>query len=557
MEITFGEYFPYTHHAARVPGKLVGGAEPGRHKVAIVGGGPTGLALALDLAAHGVASVVLEADDTVCSGSRAGAFTRRTLEILERLGVIDEVMRTGHGWSTGWTYYRDKEVFRLEMPNDANQKYPPAISHLQNYIEHVMVEKAGEGGLADIRWQSTVAGLSQTADGVRLQVETPAGSYALDADWVVACDGARSGVRSLTDLRMQGTRYEGRYVIIDVRVDTEGLPVGRRCWFDPPSKPGGTLLMYKKPNGMLRFDYQLGEDEDEEEAMRPEKVFAAVDGHLKMLGIERKWEPVWMSLYRASALTLERYLHGRVLFAGDAAHLIPIFGVRGMNSALDDIHNLAWKLAFVANGTAAPALLESYSAERVYAARENHRFAMKGAEFMSPPSKPFRLMRDAVLSLSEKHPWFTSLMNPRQHSAIPLVDSPLNAFPERSAQFEAGPAPGIILPECPLTADGAATHITSLLGPWFTLFVFSGDGKVPAGIAAVAAAAAGRMPFRVKAIARADDHTGRLFPLYGAQDGTAYLVRPDGHVMARWVAAIPDEIAAALGRIPAPVARAT
>ncbi len=546
MEITFGEYFPYVHHAARLPDGIASGLEAKRHKVAIVGGGPTGLAMALDLANHGIASVVLEADDTVCSGSRAGAFTRRTLEILERLGIIDEVMRTGHGWSTGWTYYRDKEVFRLEMPNDANQKYPPAISHLQNYIEHVMVERAAATGLVEIRWQSQVTGIKVSADGVRLDVTTPEGRYALDADWVVACDGARSGVRSLMDLRMQGTRYEGRYVIIDVRIDTEGLPVGRRCWFDPPSKPGGTLLMYKKPGGMLRFDYQLGEDEDENEAMKPEKVFGAVDNHLKMLGIERKWEPVWMSLYRASALTLDSYLHGRVLFAGDAAHLIPIFGVRGMNSAVDDTHNLGWKLAYVVKGLATRELLETYSAERVYAARENHRFAMKGAEFMSPPSKPFRLMRDAVLSLSEKHPWFTSLMNPRQHSAIPLVNSALNAFAERSAAFEAGPAPGIILPECPVTSGGVATHITSLLGHQFTLFVFGETAQVPPGVAASAAALAKRVPLDVRAIARADDHTGKLFPMYGAQPGTAYLVRPDGHVMARWLSLAPEELAAAL-----------
>lgn len=548
MEITFGEYFPYVHHAPRMPEGVAGGVEPRRHKVAIVGGGPTGLALALGLANHGVASVVLEADDTVCSGSRAGAFTRRTLEILERLGVIDEVMRTGHGWSTGWTYYRDKEVFRLEMPNDANQKYPPAISHLQNYIEHVMVDKAEKDGLADIRWQAEVTGLKQGADGVRLDVSTPAGTYALDADWVVACDGARSNVRSLMGLRMQGTRYEGRYMIIDVRVDTEGMPVGRRCWFDPPSKPGGTLLMYKKPNGMLRFDYQLGEDEDEAEATRQENVFASVDAHLKMLGIERKWEPVWMSLYRASALTLESYLHGRVLFAGDAAHLIPIFGVRGMNSALDDTHNLAWKLAFVAKGVAAPSLLDTYSAERVYAARENHRFAMKGAEFMSPPSKPFRLMRDAVLTLSEKHPWFTSLMNPRQHSAIPLAGSALNAFAERSAEFSAGPAPGNILPECPLKSGGAATHITSLLGPSFTAFLFTESGEKPAGLAAAVATISSRAPFELRVISRADDHTGRLFPLYGAQPGTLYLVRPDGHVAARWRNAVPAEMEAAVAR---------
>ena len=548
METTFGEYFPYVRHAPRVPAGAAGGVEARRHKVAIVGGGPTGLALALGLANHGVASVVLEADDTVCSGSRAGAFTRRTLEILERLGIIDEVMRTGHGWSTGWTYYRDKEVFRLEMPNDENQKYPPAISHLQNYIEHVMAGRAEQGGLADVRWQSEVTGLAQGADGVRLDVSTPAGNYALDADWVVACDGARSNVRSLMGLRMQGTRYEGRYMIIDVRVDTEGLPVGRRCWFDPPSKPGGTLLMYKKPGGMLRFDYQLGEDEDEE-ATRQENVFAAVDAHLKMLGVTRKWEPVWMSLYRASALTLESYLHGRVLFAGDAAHLIPIFGVRGMNSAIDDTHNLSWKLAFVAKGIAPVSLLKTYSSERVHAARENHRYAMKSAEFMSPPSRPFRLMRDAVLSLSEKHPWFTSLMNPRQHSAIPLTDSALNAFPERSGEFTAGPAPGTILPECPLTAGGKPSHVTSLLGPCCTAFLFTESGEMPAGLAQAAASLASRMPFELRVVTRADDHTARLFALYGAQPGTLYLVRPDGHVAARWLKAVPAELEVAASRV--------
>jgi 3-(3-hydroxy-phenyl)propionate hydroxylase len=307
--------------------------------------------------------------------------------------------------------------------------------------------------------------------------------------------------------------------------------------------------MYKKPNGMLRFDYQLGEDEDEVEAMKTERVFAAVDSHLRMLGIARKWEPVWMSLYRASALTLERYLHGRVLFAGDAAHLIPIFGVRGMNSALDDTHNLAWKLAFAVKGIASPALLETYSQERVYAARENHRYAMKGAEFMSPPSKPFRLMRDAVLSLSEKHPWFTSLMNPRQHSAIPLTGSALNAFPERSAEFTAGPAPGNILPECPLTVDGAETHLTSLLGARFTVLVFSEEGGMPTALAAAIASLGARVPLDTQVISQSDDHTGRLFALYGAQPGSVYLVRPDGHVAARWRSAVPEELVVAVEAI--------
>ena len=560
MEITFGEYFPYTHHPARLPDALAGGRETRRHKVVVAGGGPCGLALALGLANHGIPVTVLEADATVCTGSRAGAFTRRTLEILEQLGVIDAVLPTGLTWSIGRTYLGEREVFSFTMPDDANQKYPPALSHLQNFIEQCMVERAeAQPDLIDIRWQSEVNKVEHLADGTRVEVRTPAGSYTLETDWLVACDGGRSAVRQLLGLSMQGKRHEGRYLIIDIRIDTSGLPAGRRCWFDPPSKPGGTLLLYKKPNGMLRFDYQLNEDEDEEEACKPEVVFKQIDAHLKMLGIARPWEPVWMSLYRASALTLESYRHGRVLFAGDAAHLVPIFGVRGMNSAVEDAHNLAWKLAYVIKGVAGEHLLDSYSEERVYAARENHRFASKSAEFMAPPSKPFRLMRDAVLSLAERHPQFSSLINPRQHAAIPLVDSPLNVRSAQDARFTGGPAPGEILRECPLEVGGGTSHLTGLTGPHFAALYFSEHGEMPAPLARALEQAAARAPLATHNIARnitknrpgsgtdvAYDHTGRLFPLYGAQPGTLYLVRPDGHVLARWADAQADEVMPAL-----------
>ena len=131
-----------------------------------------------------------------------------------------------------------------------------------------------------------------------------------------------------------------------------------------------------------------------------------------------------------------------MLFAGDAAHLVPIFGVRGANSGIDDADNLAWKLAFVVKGLASDRLLDSYSHERVAAAHENLSYGTKSTEFMAPPSFAFDLMRRRCSSLAVKHAGVRSLINPRQSSAITYSQSPLNAAPERSAAFTAGPVPG-------------------------------------------------------------------------------------------------------------------
>ncbi|MDH7799151.1 MULTISPECIES: FAD-dependent monooxygenase [unclassified Beijerinckia] len=561
MEATFSEYFPYEHHAAALP-DLENGQERKRHKVVIAGGGPTGLAVALGLANYGIPSVVLEADETICTGSRAGAFTRRTMEIFDRLGVSDAVLDTCLRWNEAWTFLGLTEIARLQLPGDETQKFPPSISQLQNYIEHCMVKEAErKDGLIDIRWQTRVTKVTSSNAGARLAVETPIGAYELDTDWLIACDGGQSTVRKELGLRMQGQRHVGRYVIIDIRVDNDSIRAGRHCWFNPPSLPGGTLLMYKQPRGMIRFDYQISEEE-EAWASKPEEVLKRVQKHLDMIGITGSWEPVWISLYRASALTLERYRYGRVLFCGDAAHLVPIFGVRGMNSAVEDAHNLAWKLAFVIKGLTNDELLDGFSAERHFAALGNMRYASQGAEFMSPPTTPHRIIRDAVLSLAQDTPALRELIIPRQHAATPLTESPLTMTDEPGA-FAAGPVPGAVLPECPLRIgrNGSVVngHLTDLLGPHFTALYFGETAEMPAPLKKACQSFGEKFPLAVRILSRgaaapedmsAQDETGRLFTLYDAQPGTLYLVRPDGHVMGRWKQAQAHHFEAALKCLP-------
>ena len=520
--------FVYARHAPALPA-LEAGREVRR--VVIVGGGPVGLAVALGLARHGVGSVIVEADDGVCQGSRAACISRRSLEIVDRLGALDAFVAKGLAWTGGRSFYGDTEVFGFAMPHGPHDRLPPMINLQQYHAEQYLIDaidrcNAEAPGTIDVRWASEVTALDEHESGATVTVRNALGTYRIEADWVVACDGGQGFVRRHLGLPLQGTTYDDRYVIIDIDLPS-AYPTERRAWFDPPWNRGSTVLMHKQPDDLWRIDYQLRHGESPEAALEPDRVHAFVARHLEAIGEGHlPWHVVWTSVYRAGAVTLPAYRQRRVLFAGNAAHVLPIFGVRGLNSGIDDADNLAWKLAFVVRGLAADALLYTYSDERLGAFHENARQAMRSTEFMSPPSRGFDLLREACLSLAARHPAIADLMNPRQTNAIRYRDSALSSSGDR---FDAGPEAGGPLVEHPLDAmePGGPTHLTQCLGAGFTWLVF---GDAAGARAAVEAARRGAIPSSVVALA-AD---GALADAYGADDGSVYLVRPDGHVAGRW-----------------------
>ena len=545
-------YYDYRVHAPWLPT-----AHPPRQrsKVLIVGAGPAGMVTALELARHGVPSVVASAELQVSQGSRAIVFTRRSMEILQQLGVAARMTENGLPWRFGNSYYRGQRVFRMEAPHDPDDRFFPMLNLQQQYLEEYLLEACAASPLIEVRWGNKVARVDQMEGYARVGIDTPAGPYTLDADWVVAADGGRSGIRTALALQMEGASYEGLFVIADIRIDLP-LPTERLAFFDPDWNPGNTILMHREPHGIWRVDYQLPPGETPEEALRPESLKARIDAQLAMIGHPgAEWELDWSSVYSARALTLPDYVHGSVIFTGDAAHLLPIFGVRGANTAFQDAQSLGWQLAFVIQGLAGTKLLANYSAERVGAAREIIDEAGKSTRFMTPPSRGFRLLRDAVLSLSLSEAFVRPLYHWRTSRPHEYSRSMLNSAGDDNALFTAGPAHGAPPQNIRLAADD---FLLDHLGGGFDLLYFTAAAAIPAPLQDVVAAARARgVALKVIAVgapapvAGADltlaDTDGHFRRRYGIRaSGGAYLLRPDQHICARWLTLDATRLHAAL-----------
>ncbi|MCB8912553.1 FAD-dependent monooxygenase [Rhodococcus rhodochrous] len=519
--------------------------------VVVVGAGPVGMAVALGLAQRGVPVTILEAADQVSFGSRAICISRHSLEAAARLGFGDELERIVLPWVGGRSFYRDQQVLHFQMPQRDFDVRPPMINVSQSEFEQIMVDTIEQNPLITLHWQAPIAGILRGEDEVTLEVDTAAGKRHLRARWVVAADGGRSRMRELAGLRLQGTSYEGRYVIADIHWESD-LPAERMVWFDPPSNPGSTIIMHKQPGNIWRIDYQLDPSEDAEIETQEEAIRARIAKHLDWLQNDLPWTLEWKGFYSARALALDEFTHDRLLFAGDAAHLVPIFGVRGLNSGMEDAETLAWQLAAVVNGNAEPALLKAYSFERHNAWEQNVANAGKSTLIMSPGSHGYRTTRDAILALAVGRPEFGHLINPRQSSATHARLSPLTWSVAPGTE---GVLPGDPVEDRRIRIAGRETSLNDARGTGFAVL---GVGLDAAGSAALAAAANGLAqalaPESVAALAvdsaEVDGVTlldaPDLVEALGATAGEAFVIRPDGLLLCRVPVADLDGVAASL-----------
>ena len=493
-----------------------------RHPVVVVGGGPIGVATALDLGQQGIPVLVLDDHEGIGMGSRAICFAKRCLEVADRYGCGEPMLKKGVVWNVGKVFHKDDKVFEFDLLPETGHKYPAFINLQQPYFEKYMVDRLralqAEGAPIEIRGKNRVDAVEVKDDHVVLDVMTPDGPYKVEADWLIACDGASSPLRNMLGYDFTGKVFQDSFLIADIRMKGDlKFPPERWFWFEPSHGQGASTLLHKQPDDVWRIDFQIGWDVDRKEEMKEENIRRRINAFLG----DVDYEMVWSSIYTFQCKRMDSFRHGRVFFAGDSAHQVSPFGARGANSGMQDVDNLGWKLGLVIQGKAPERLLDTYSEERVYGADENILNSTRSTDFITPKSEISKIFRDAVLNLAGRTKFARPLVNSGRLS-VPCVYDGLSlngpdSLPGGPARTRVG-APVVDAPV-------AGKWLLELLGGRFQLMTIDADAPDRIDVDGI----------EVTRLALSAGGNAELADRYlGDAKAAVYLMRPDQHVAARW-----------------------
>jgi 3-(3-hydroxy-phenyl)propionate hydroxylase len=538
--------YDYKPFEVTPPPELDGeGEAKARYPVAIIGAGPIGLAAAVDLATKGVPSIVLDDNNVVSIGSRAICWAKRTLEIFDRLGIGERMLAKGVTWKTGRLFHGSSEVYNFDLLPEEGHKYPAFINLQQYYVEQYLVERAKEfPDLIDLRFKNKVVEHQDNGDHITLQVETPFGNYELKADYTIVCDGAGSPTRKRMGLPFDGQTFEEHFLIADVEMEESPFETQvpeRWFWFEPEFHSGQSALLHKQPDNIYRIDLQLGPESDPKLEATEEKVFPRI----KAIVGDKPFKLDWMSVYKFRCAKLERFVHNRMLFVGDSAHVVSPFGARGGNGGIQDVDNICWKLAAVIKGEADASLLETYNEERVHGSAENILNSSRATNFMTPKSSIEHLFRNEVLNLSSKMPFARKLINSGRLSVPCSLEAKTLQQTDESNGIKQVQVGDVVL-DAPVKADGDSTWLVSQVQGEFTLLGV-GDVELP-DVGGVRRIGINQSNVSYKTL---QDEEGLATRRYG--EGNAYLLRPDGHVLAIYKSPDAGKIRSVLDHISNPI----
>lgn len=500
--------------------------------VVVIGAGPVGQTGALLLARWGIPVVLLDSKsrrDPV--GSKAICQQRDVLDVWDSVAAGQQIADEGLTWTRARTFYRDEELFNHEFVDSGLSPFPPFVNISQSRTEQVLDERIAANPIIDLRWGHEVIAIEHDATGVRIGCRTSAGTVWIEGSHALACAGARGdAIRTMLGVSFEGRTFDDQFLICDIRTELPGWAAERRFYFDPSWNPGRQVLIHPCPDSTFRIDWQVPDDFD----LAAEERSGALDARIRAIVGTRPYEVVWRSVYRFHSRVVDRLRVGRVLLAGDVAHLVAPFGARGLNSGVLDVENAAWKLAFVRNGWASESLLATYHDERHAAALENFEVTGATMRFLVPQGESERMHRLEVLRRAMTDESARAevdsgrLAEPFWYVESPLTTPdpgrPFGGRPPRGQYPD--PAPGVIVPDCPITVDQpGVSRLRRLVRDGVTALV--ADGVEPDTVRAQTLRCAAPV-----AVHRMADLSPQLQPLLRSGAGEVWLIRPDAHIAA-------------------------
>ncbi|TDV27784.1 3-hydroxyphenylpropionate hydroxylase [Paraburkholderia caballeronis] len=404
-------------------------AETGRSRtvitdVAIIGAGPVGLMIANILGLQGVSVTLVERLDQIIDYPRAIGLDDEALRVFQSVGLADELLP--HTTPDHWMRFvtKDGHCFASIEPRTDEFGWPRRNAFLQPVADQVLYEGLKRFPHVQVLFGHAVEGFSQDADGVTIDAADANGArVAIRAAYMVGADGGNSFVRRALNVPFEGRTKPNQWIVVDVRNDPIGSPhIYMHCDHERP------YVSAALPHGIRRFEFMVMPGETEEELSKPENMAALIR---KVVADPDKVDYIRKRVYTHNARLAETFRVDRILLAGDAAHIMPVWQGQGYNSGIRDANNLGWKLAMVAKGVAGSRLLDTYTVERRAHARSMIHLSEVAGDIFAPTTAFGRRFRDAFVRTFNVFPSVKRYFVEMRFKPMPRYESGVVLLPEQ------------------------------------------------------------------------------------------------------------------------------
>ncbi|WJV63949.1 bifunctional 3-(3-hydroxy-phenyl)propionate/3-hydroxycinnamic acid hydroxylase [Pectobacteriaceae bacterium C52] len=502
-------------------------------QVAIIGTGPVGLMMANYLGQLGIEVLVIEKLDALIDYPRAIGIDDESLRTIQSVGLIEQVLPHTTPWHAMRFLTPKGRCFADIQPMTDEFGWSRRNAFIQPQVDKVLCEGLKRFPNVQMRFSRELTQVTQQEQGVTLTLDTAEGKREIvHAQWLVACDGGNSFVRRTLGIGFEGKTAPNQWIVIDIANDPLSTPHVYLCC--DPVRPYVSAAL---PHGVRRFEFMVMPGETEEQLIQPDNIRALL---ANVLPDPDRVELIRKRVYTHNARIASEFRRDRILLAGDAAHIMPVWQGQGYNSGMRDAFNLAWKLALVVNGEASDPLLDTYQQERRDHAKAMIDLSVMAGNVLAPPRRWQGIVRDSLT-------WAMNFFPPVKRYFLEMRFKPMPAYRQGAlitTNDKETPIGRMFIQPPVLLENGNRVLLDDVIGPRFAVLVWGSNplwGLNASQIAqwrhvgvtfieAVPDVQLSALGDEIPGVIRVGDVTGRLRHWFAANKGSVAILRPDRFV---------------------------